>query len=158
MEKNPWYITMSLTLHTIKSFPKSRKKTKRVGRGLGSTGTYSGRGQKGQKARSGGRKGLKLKGLRKMLLSFPKVRGFKSMYAKTAVVNVSDLEKKFKDGDKITPELLKKVALISDFSAGVKILGDGEATKKLIIERCAVSASAKEKIEKAGGKIIIASK
>ena len=71
---------MSLALHTIKPFSGSKKKVKRVGRGLGSRGTYSGRGQKGQKARSGGKKGLKLMGIRRLLLSTPKIRpGFVAM-------------------------------------------------------------------------------
>ncbi len=148
---------MSLALHTIKPFSGSKKKVKRVGRGLGSTGTYSGRGQKGQKARSGGKKGLKLMGIRRLLLSTPKSRGFKSPYKKMVVVNVSDLEKKFKDGDKVTPQTLLEKGLVGKMKAEVKILGDGELKKKLIIEDCAVSASAKEKIEKAGGKVEITS-
>jgi len=144
---------MSLTLHTIKSFPKSRKKSKRIGRGLASGGTYSGKGQKGQRARSGGRKGLKLKGMKQMLLGVPKVRGFKSPYPKMAVVNVGDLDKKFKDGDKISPQILKKIGLASYIDGGVKILGTGEISKKLIFSGLAFSGSAKEKIEKAGGRI-----
>jgi large subunit ribosomal protein L15 len=145
---------MSLTLHTIKPFPKSKKRVKRVGRGLGGTGTYSGRGQKGQRARSGGKKGLKLKGLKKMLLGIPKARGFRSPYAKMAVVNVGDLDKKFKDGDKINPKALLEKRLIDKMRVGVKILGEGELTKKLTIEGCAVSKSARGKIEKAGGKVL----
>ena len=145
---------MSLTLHTIKPFSKSKKKSRRVGRGLGSRGTYSGRGQKGQRARSGGRKGLKLKGIKKMLLGIPKVRGFRSPYQKMAVVNISDLDKNFKDGDKVTPETLREAGLIDKIEAGVKILGDGELKKKMVIEECAISRSAREKIEKAGGKIV----
>lgn len=144
---------MALTLHKIKSFPGSRKKVKRVGRGLGSKGTYSGRGQKGQKARSGGRKGLKLLGMKRIILSTPKLRGFKSPYAKMSVVNVSDLEKKFKDGEIVNPKTLLEKRLVGKMNVAVKILGDGELKKKLIIEKCAVSASAKEKVEKAGGQI-----
>lgn len=143
-----------LTLHSIKPFPKSKKRVKRVGRGLGGRGTYSGRGQKGQRARSGGRKGLKLKGLKKMLLGIPKVRGFKSLYPKMAVVNVGDLDKKFQDGDKVNPQTLLEKGLIDKIKTEVKILGDGELGKKLTIEECAVSRSAREKIEKVGGKIL----
>lgn len=142
---------MSLTLHTIKPFPKSKRKVKRVGRGLGSKGTYSGRGQKGQRARSGGKKGLKLKGLKKMLLGIPKVRGFKSPYPKMAVVNVGDLEQRYQTGDKVTPQTLLEKGLIDKIEVGVKILGDGELKKKLTIEGCVVSQNAKEKIEKVGG-------
>lgn len=144
---------MSLTLHTIKPFSKSRKKKKRIGRGLGSGGTYSGKGQKGQRARSGGRKGLKLKGLKQMLLGIPKTRGFKSPYPKMAVVNLGDLDKKFKDGEKITPQILKKAGLANNIENGVKILGKGEMTQKIIFEGFHFSGSAKEKVEKAGGHV-----
>jgi large subunit ribosomal protein L15 len=144
---------MSISLHTIKPFAGSRKKRKIVGRGLGSHGTYSGRGQKGQRARSGGKKGLELLGMRRMLLGIPKVRGFKSHKPKKAVVNVRDLDKKFKDGDIVTPEKLKAVGLLNKIDQGIKILGDGEIKKRLIIKGCLVSKSAKEKIEKAGGMI-----
>jgi large subunit ribosomal protein L15 len=145
---------MALTLQTIKSFPKSRKKVKRVGRGLGSTGTYSGRGQKGQKARSGGKKGLKMLGMRRIILSTPKLRGFKSPYSKMTAVNVLDLEKKFNDGERVTPKTLLEKGLVGKMNVAVKILGDGELKKKLTVSECAVSASAREKIEKAGGKIV----
>jgi len=146
---------MSLTLNTIKPFPKSKKRVKRVGRGLGSKGTYSGRGQKGQRARSGGKKGLKLKGLKKMLLGIPKVRGFRSPYDKMSVVNVEDLDKKFNDGDKVTPQALLEKKLTDKIKVGVKILGKGELNKKLFIEGCSFSKRAKEKIEKVGGKLIL---
>ncbi len=144
---------MALTLHTIKPFSGSKKKVKRVGRGLGSTGTYSGRGQKGQKARSGGRGGLKLLGMRRIIMSTPKLRGFKSPHPKMVAVNVGDLEKKFNDGERVTPKTLLEKGLVGKMKAMVKILGEGEFKKKLIIEDCAVSASAKEKIEKAGGAV-----
>ncbi|MFA5413320.1 MAG: 50S ribosomal protein L15 [Patescibacteria group bacterium] len=145
---------MALTLHTIKPFAGSKKKVKRVGRGLGSTGTYSGRGQKGQKARSGGKKGLKLLGMRRIIMSTPKLGGFKSPYPKMVAVNIKDLEKKFNDGERVTPKTLLEKGLVGKIGVEVKILGSGEMKKKLTIAGCAVSASAKEKIEKAGGKII----
>jgi len=145
---------MALTLHTIKPFSGSKKKVKRVGRGLGSTGTYSGRGQKGQKARSGGKKGLKLLGMRRIIMSTPKLSGFKSPYPKMVAVNIKDLEKKFNDGERVTPKTLLEKGLVGKMKVEVKILGSGEMKKKLTIAGCAVSASAKEKIEKVGGKII----
>lgn len=145
---------MALALHKIKSFPNSRKKVKRVGRGLGSKGTYSGRGQKGQRARSGGRKGLKLLGMRKIILSTPKLRGFKSPYPKMIAINILSLEKKFNDGERVTPKTLLEKGLLGKMNVAVKILGDGELKKKLTVSGCAVSASAREKIEKAGGKIV----
>ncbi|PIY78798.1 MAG: 50S ribosomal protein L15, partial [Parcubacteria group bacterium CG_4_10_14_0_8_um_filter_35_7] len=88
---------MSLSLHNLKS--RKRKKRKRVGRGNASGhGTYSGRGLKGQKSRSGGKKGLKLKGFKVIIQNIPKTRGFKSIHPKMEIVNTGDLEKKFKEG------------------------------------------------------------
>lgn len=144
---------MALTLHQLKPKKGSRKTIKRVGRGLGSKGTYSGRGTKGQRARSGGRSGLQLKGLRKIMLSTPKQRGFTSQYAKAAVVNLSDLARKFAAGEKVTVDTLHKKGLIRNTSSGAKILGKGALAIKLSVEGCAVSASAREAIEKAGGSI-----
>ncbi|PKL72350.1 50S ribosomal protein L15 [Candidatus Kuenenbacteria bacterium HGW-Kuenenbacteria-1] len=141
-----------LNLHNLKSTKGSRKKSKRIGRG-GKRGSYSGRGMKGQKARSGGKKGLQLKGLKKMIQSIPKKRGFKSMHPKLEIVNIKQLSVKFKDDDIITPEILLKEKLVSKIKNGVKILGNGELKKKLIIKGCAISKFAKDKIEKAGGKV-----
>ncbi len=141
-----------LTLHNLKPAEGSRKKVQRVGRG-GKRGTYSGRGLKGQKARSGGKRGLQLKGLKKMIQSIPKKRGFRSINLKPEIVNIKQLNINFKDNDEITPKILVEKKLISKNKNGVKILGDGELKKKLIIKGCIVSKSAKEKIEKAGGKV-----
>jgi large subunit ribosomal protein L15 len=146
---------MSVTLSNLHPFPGSRKKTKRVGRGNASgKGNYSGRGQKGQRARSGGRKGLKLLGLRRILQNIPKKRGFKSLAKKPAIVNVETLNL-FKPNTKITPQVLLKNHLVRSIKNGVKILGDGEIKVPLIIAKCQISKKAKEKIEKAGGKIEI---
>ena len=149
---------MALSLHTIKPFPKSKKRVKRVGRGLGSTGTYSGRGQKGQRARSGGRKGLKLMSMKRLIQSTPKLRGFKSHYPKFTVVNLFELEKKFNEGERVTPKTLLEKGLVGKMGERVKILGGGELKKKLVIEGCKVSESARTKIDKAGGKIMEKSK
>lgn len=146
---------MNLSLHTIAPKKGSRRQPKRVGRGLGSTGSYSGRGVKGQRARSGGRAGLKLKGIRPLMLATPKKRGFLSAKARMAVVNVGDLAKEFANGSKVNPKALLAKKLISDVSGGVKILGKGEIGIKLTIEDCQVSTSAKQKIESAGGVILI---
>ena len=128
-----------LNLSNIKA-PK-RKAKKRVGRGNSSgTGTYSGRGQKGQRSRSGGKGGLKLKGLKETFRSVPKSRGFTSPHAKLNVINLSDLEAKYKDGEKIE---------LKDY----KVLGQGEIKKKLDISASAFSKSAEQAIIKAGGKI-----
>jgi len=145
---------MSLSLHTIKPSKHSKKGAKRVGRGLGSKGTYSGRGVKGQGARSG-ISGLKLKGFRKILLSTPKNRGFKSLNEKPQIVQVGDLGENFVDGSKVTPKQLFKKHLIASETSDVKILSMGTIAVKIILEGCKVSDAAKEKIEKAGGSVIV---
>ena len=148
---------MPLGLHNLK--PKIRRRVRqRVGRGNASgSGTYSGRGQKGQRARSGGRKGLKRMGFKKTLQNIPKKRGFRSLYAKREVVNIIDLEKFFNAGDSVTPQSLARRGLISTYLHGVKILGTGELSKKLNVSGFFVSASAKQKIAKAGGIIKVES-
>lgn len=145
---------MSLSLHTLRPTKGSRRGKKRVGRGLGSKGSYSGRGVKGQRARAGGRAGLKLKGLRGIMLATPKQRGFQSLKARASVVNVGDLAKAFANGAKVNPKAILKKGLISDVEGGVKVLGKGDIGIALTIEGCLVSASAKTKIEKAGGTIV----
>lgn len=144
---------MSLSLHTLKPSKHSKKDRKYIGRGLGSKGTYSGRGVKGQGARSGV-SGLKLKGMRKIILSTPKLRGFKAKNPKAQVLNLGDLSKLFVDGGKITPKQLFAKKLITDPTAVVKVLGKGTVTAKFTIQGCLVSASAKEKIEQAGGSVV----
>lgn len=143
---------MSLKLHNLKPSVGSRRKPKRLGRGdSAGQGSYSGKGQKGQKARSGGRHKLARKGLRNLLMSSPKLRGFKSFYPKAAVVNLEVLEKHFNDGDIINSGALKEKRLVSVKAEKIKILGDGELTKKLKLEGLAVSGSARAKIEARGG-------
>jgi len=144
---------MTITLHNLKSSKGSKKKKKRVGRGDGSgRGTYSGRGMKGQRSRTGGKKGLKIKGLRTFLRNVPKKGGFRSLETKMFVVNLEDLEKKFKDGDNITKKDLIKSGLIKSSKVGVKILGQGKLTKKLEVVADSFSKTAKDAIIKAGGK------
>ncbi|MDP3244432.1 MAG: 50S ribosomal protein L15 [bacterium] len=145
---------MSVTLSNLKPFAKSKTRTYRVGRGNASGhGTYSGKGQKGQRARSGGRKGLTLLALKKTLQSTPKRRGFKSNKPKPAIVNLFDLNVFGSEG-KVNPSILLQKGIIKDKSRGVKILGQGEVKVSLQISGCQCSVSAKEKIEKAGGKIL----
>ena len=126
---------------------------KRVGRGIGSgTGKTSGKGHKGQNARSGGgvRPGFE-GGQMPLYRRLPK-RGFKNIFAKQYVsINVEDLNK-LEDGTEVTAEVLKEAGIISKTLDGVKILGRGEVTKKFTVKVAKYSASAKEKIEKAGGK------
>lgn len=146
---------MPLTLSNLKPYKSSRKRKKRVGRGFGSGhGRYSTRGIKGQRSRSGGKAGLKLKGAKQMIMSLPKIGGFKSIHPKPAIVNIGKLAEHFNDNDKMTPKILLKKGLIDKIKTGVKILGDGEIDKKLFIEGCKVSEKAKKKIEKAGGRIV----
>ena len=126
---------------------------KRVGRGIGSgTGKTSGKGHKGQNARSGGgvRPGFE-GGQMPLYRRLPK-RGFKNIFAKQYVtVNVEVLDR-LEDGTEVTAEVLKENGIISKTLDGVKILGRGEVTKKFNVKVAKLSASAKEKIEKAGGK------
>ena len=143
-----------LTLHNLKPAKGATKKRKRVGRGWGSKGKYSGRGMKGQRSRSGGKSGLKKKGLRNVMLNIPKKRGFKSPHAKKAVVNVGKIASVFSDGSEVTPIELKNKGLISTVRHGVKVLGNGKIEIKVTVKDCLVSASAEAKITKAGGSIV----
>jgi large subunit ribosomal protein L15 len=142
-----------MQLHQLKLKHKLKRK-KRVGRG-GKRGTYSGRGSKGQRSRAGRKFKPAIRGLIKR---YPKLRGyrFKRVTLKPAVVNIEILEKKFKDGDTVTPKVLIERGLIRRMRGRlpkVKILGLGKLTKKLTIEGCQVSKSARKEIEKAGGTV-----
>jgi large subunit ribosomal protein L15 len=142
-----------MQIHELKV--KIQKKKRRVGRG-GKKGTYSGRGMKGQKSRSGSSINPIFEGGRSTLVEhLSKMRGFKSHRPKNQVVDLQKLEKYFADGEIVNPETLLRKKLVDNMKVSVKILGDGELKKKLSIEKCLVSKSAKEKIEKAGGKIVI---
>jgi len=143
---------MRLELHNLKSH--KTKERKRIGRGNASgQGTYAGRGQKGQRSRSGGKKGLKRKGLKLFLQQIPKKRGFKSFYPNMATVNVEDLEKEFAANELVTPGKLFKAGLIRTDAYGVKILGEGKLIKKLTVKADSFSKNAENAIKKAGGKI-----
>jgi large subunit ribosomal protein L15 len=134
-------------------------KRKRAGRGNASgSGNYSGRGMKGQRSRSGGKGGLKLRGLKMSMMGIPKARGFKSGRVKVQVVNLGDLEEAFKDGDTVNAQVLVKKDLVKSASKPVKILGSGEIKKKLTLEVNAISAGAKEAVEKAGGTLKLIAK
>ena len=131
----------------------SKFTTKRVGRGIGSgNGKTAGKGHKGQNARSGGgvRPGFE-GGQMPLYRRLPK-RGFNNIFAKQYVtINVESLER-FENGTEVTPELLKETGVISKVLDGVKVLGRGELSKSLTVKAVKFSESAKEKIEKAGGK------
>jgi large subunit ribosomal protein L15 len=142
----------------------ARRDRKRVGRGQGSgKGRYSGRGIKGQKSRSGSKKmraGFE-GGQMPLFMRLPKQRGNTSKDAMpvgphrtfTQGVNVSQLEQRFDGGAEVTPEALKAVGLIKKLNVDVKILGNGELTKALTVTAHRFSASARQKIEAAGGSV-----
>jgi large subunit ribosomal protein L15 len=125
----------------------------RKGRGIGSgNGKTGGRGHKGQKARSGGGVRVGFEGGQMPLARRIPKRGFNNIFAKPLdAINVSELNK-FEDGTVVDVEVLLKAGVLSSCRYGVKILGNGEITKKLTVKASAFSASAKEKIESAGGK------
>jgi large subunit ribosomal protein L15 len=134
--------------------PKSLKKKKRVGRGNGSGhGTTSGRGTKGQLSRSGGKTRIGFEGGQMPLQRrVPHLKGFKNLRKKVFnVVNVGDLED-FKEGTTVDYKLLKEKGLIMKKDSALKVLGNGELSKKLTVKANAFSGSASAKIEKAGGK------
>ncbi len=129
------------------------KAKKRLGRGIGSgLGKTSGRGHKGQNARSGGgvRPGFE-GGQMPLFRRLPK-RGFTNIFAKEySILNVEDLNV-FEDGAEVTPEVLKEMGLVKKNNDGVRILGNGELTSKITVKAHHFSKSAVEKIESAGGK------
>ena len=147
-----------MQLHELKR-KTPQKGSKRIGRGRASgKGKTSGRGTKGQNARSGHKKRPEV---REQLKKLPKLRGrgingLTSIQSKPSVVNVSVLESMFASGDAVNPATLQERGVVQarrGKKAVVKILGDGEITKKLAVTGCSVSASAREKIEKAGGSV-----
>ena len=142
-----------MNLHELSPAAGSNTKAYRKGRGNGSgNGKTAGRGQKGQWARSGGGVRVGFEGGQMPLTRRIPKRGFHNIFAKRLEsVNVSVLEK-FEDGAVINAETLLAEVILSKCEYGVKILGNGELTKKLTVQASAFSASAKEKIEAAGGK------
>jgi large subunit ribosomal protein L15 len=141
-----------IQIHQLKPIHK-KKNEKRVGRG-GKRGKYSGRGIKGQKSRAG----KKLKPIiREILKKYPKLRGYRFKAKKEyEIINLEKIERYFQEGEIVNPEALVEKGLVRKRGGKVpkvKILGRGEITKKLTFENCKLSKSAKEKIEKAGGKI-----
>ena len=142
-----------MRLNELSPAPGSVKDVKRIGRGHGSgNGKTAGQGHKGQNARSGGgvRPGFE-GGQMPLYRRLPK-RGFTNIFAKSYVeVKISDLEK-FDNGTEITAEFLKENGVIKKIKDGIVILGNGEITKKLTVKAVRFTASAKSKIEAAGGK------
>ena len=143
-----------MKLHELRPNDKAFRERKRVGRGPGSgLGKTSGKGHKGQNARSGGgvRPGFE-GGQLPLFRRLPK-RGFSNAKFKTeyAVINLSDLNK-FEDGAIVTPEILKEMGILKNQLDGVKVLGNGKLEKKLTVKAHRFSKTAQEAIEKMGGK------
>jgi large subunit ribosomal protein L15 len=144
----------ALKMHNLKSASGARSKPKRVGRGNASgKGTTAGRGTKGQAARTGGRNRRKLRGFRTIMLATPKLRGFRSLKPKPAVVNLSAIVTVFGDNSEINPTTLLKRGLIKGSGQSVKIIGSAQLKKKLIISNCAITTGARQAVEKAGGQV-----
>ena len=144
-----------MELHNLTNTPGARKRRKRVGRGCGSgMGKTSTRGHKGQAARKGHKQKLNFEGGQMPLVRRLPKRGFNNaaFNAKALGVNLADLEKKFESGAEITVETLAKAGFSDNKRPKVKILGTGEVTKKFTV-KVPCSASAKAKIEKAGGTV-----
>ncbi|HOA52983.1 MAG: 50S ribosomal protein L15 [Thermogutta sp.] len=136
----------------------THKKRKRVGRGPGSGhGKTCGRGHKGARSRSGWREKAGFEGGQMPLIRRVPKRGFNNarFALRIAEINLEVLEKAFADGDEVTPEILEQRGLVKRVYDELKILGNGELTKKLSVSAHRFSRSAKEKIEKAGGKVIV---
>lgn len=145
-----------MQIHDLAPAPGSRKDRKRVGRGNGSGhGSTAGRGDKGQNSRAGGGKGPGFEGGQNPLaMRLPKLPGFKNRWRQEYdVVNVGRLEGLYSDGDVVDAESLKDKGVVKSADAVVKVLGDGELTKKLTVKVDKVSAPARAKIEAAGGAV-----
>lgn len=144
-----------MKLHNMKPAEGAITTRKRVGRGPGSgLGKTSGRGEKGQKARSGYSRKPGFEGGQLPLYRRLPKRGFSNAKFKTvyAVINLSDLNN-FEDGAEVTPEILKDMGLVKNGLDGIKVLGNGTLEKKLTVKAHKFSNVAKEQIEKLGGKV-----
>jgi len=142
-----------MKLHELKKNEGATETRKRVGRGAGSgLGKTSGKGQKGQKSRSGAKINPVFEGGQTPLFRRLHIRGFSNARFKVryATINLSDLNV-FNDGDVVTPELLKEKGIVKKQLAGIKVLGNGTLEKKLTIKAHRFSSSALEKIEEASG-------
>lgn len=143
-----------MKLHELKPAIGSRKERNRVGRGIGSgNGKTSGKGHKGQNARSGGGVRLGFEGGQTPLFQRLPKRGFTNIHRKEyAVVNLETLNR-FEDGTEVTPELLIETGIVRNAKSGIKILAKGDIEKKLTVKANKFSSAAKEAIEARGGKI-----
>jgi large subunit ribosomal protein L15 len=146
------------SLNQLKNTNRPHKARKRVGRGIGSgTGKTCGRGEKGQGSRSGATQRLGYEGGQfRTFMKLP-IRGFSNVRFQKRLdcINVSDIEKLYNDGDTVNLETLRERGYIDGKSYGIKILGNGDLTKKVTIEAVQASESAKEKIQKAGATLTL---
>jgi len=143
-----------IELHNLKPAKGSRTKKFRIGRGNASgRGTTAGKGTKGQRARSGGRNKLKLKGIRQMFLSFPKSRGFKSQKEKPTTIVLERLAKAFPVQRVVDMAALRKAGLVRPSASCAKIVSGGEIKVALQLVNITATETAKAAIEKAGGSV-----
>jgi large subunit ribosomal protein L15 len=152
-------------LHSLKPAKGSRHRRKRIGRGHGSGwGKTSGRGHKGAGARSGAKRKIGFEGgqnpihMRMRKLRGPRMKKsmpFEQFRTRTQPVNLTDLEERFEVGAEVTPDILREKGLATRRDVPVKVLGGGELTKALTVHAHAFSASARERIEAAGGTVTI---
>jgi len=152
-------------LHNLSPAPGSRRPRKRVGRGEGSgTGKTSGRGQKGAGSRSGSKRRARFEGGQMPIhMRMRKLRGphmkksmpFEMFRTRTQPVNIADLEQRFEAGTEVTVELLKSAGLGTRKDIPIKVLAKGELTKSLTVHAHAFSATARERIEAAGGTCVV---
>lgn len=140
--------------HSIKPKHGARRTSAAVGRGHGSgLGTTAGRGQKGQRARSGGRHKLAFFGSKSLIQSMPKLRGFKSQHAKDVTITLAQLQRTFADGTIVTKEELVNSKLLVSAKKQAKIVGNIKLEKKFTISGIATTEGAKAAIEAAGGSV-----
>jgi large subunit ribosomal protein L15 len=146
-----------MRLNDVHQGIQKRKKARRIGRGIGSgRGKTCGRGHKGQKSRAGWSSPAVFQGGTMPLVRRVPKRGFHNRFALQVVtVNVADLERVFQDGDEVNPETLRNKSLAKGRYDVLKILGDGELSRRLKVSAHRFSQTAREKIEKAGGEVCI---
>ena len=150
---------MAISLSNLKKSKGYKRPAKRLGRGWGSgKGKYSTKGVKGQKARTGGRGGLKLKGMKANIQNLPKLPGFTSIHKKIQEITLKQLEQNFNTGDKVNFNSLSRKGMVRPRPQKFKVLSTGELKKSLTVFAFGATADAKAAIEKAGGKIILPKK
>lgn len=147
---------MALTLNTIAPNKGARTKSFRIGRGEGSgRGKTAGRGTKGQRARTGGRKNLKLKGIKQMILGFPKNRGFQSGFTTVHSLPLERIAKVYTSASTVDIKSLIEKGLLTKSAERAKLVGTADVKVALNFINVTASASAKAAIEKAGGSFVM---